>query len=153
MCTVTVLTYFLAGVAKVAGPLGWSWGTGEALRGQIAVDALRKELLGSGGPALAFALYDQVLLFAIMGVGTLILELGAPVVVFSRRLSRWWVLSVFLMHWGVFFIMGIRFRYQLCGLLFASFFELERIRTRVRFPSVRRGLASVRTHRGPPESA
>jgi hypothetical protein len=50
MCAVTVITYFLAGVAKVAGPLGWSWGSGEALRSQIAVDAMRKELLGSAAP-------------------------------------------------------------------------------------------------------
>lgn len=32
MNTVTVLTYFLAGVAKVKGPLGWQWASGETLR-------------------------------------------------------------------------------------------------------------------------
>src|SRR3954454_16752689 len=39
LCTVTLLAYFLAGVPKVAGPLGWSWAGGEGLRAQLAVGA------------------------------------------------------------------------------------------------------------------
>ena len=30
------------------------------------------------------------------------------------------------MHWGIFFIMGIRFRYQLIGIIFAPFFDVEK---------------------------
>ena len=30
------------------------------------------------------------------------------------------------MHWGIYFLMRIKFRYQLLGLIFASFFDLER---------------------------
>jgi len=44
MCAVTVTTYFLAGVAKLAGPDGLNWMTGEVMRSQLAVDNLRKEL-------------------------------------------------------------------------------------------------------------
>ncbi|MCG8448380.1 MAG: hypothetical protein MI725_02215 [Pirellulales bacterium] len=126
MCAVTLVTYFLAGVAKVAGPLGWSWAGGEALRSQIAVDALRKELLSSGGPELAFALYDQVWLFTALGVGTFVLELGAPLALLNKRLAQFWAINAFFMHWGIYFIMDINFRYCLTGVIFATFFAVER---------------------------
>jgi hypothetical protein len=127
VCAVTLLSYFVAGVAKVAGPLGWSWATGEALRSQIAADALRKEVLGDAGSALFYALYDQLWLFTLLAVGSLALELGAPLVLLSGRLGRGWAVSAFLMHWGIFLLMGITFRYHLAGVVFASFFNLERL--------------------------
>jgi hypothetical protein len=127
MCTVTVLTYFLSGAAKVRGPLGWEWVGGEVLRSQIAVDGLRKELLGDGAPPLVFTLYNNVLLFMTMAVGTLAVERGAPVVLLDKRLTRVWAFGAFLMHWGIFFIMGINFRYQLSGVMFAPLFEVERL--------------------------
>ena len=65
LCAITVSTYLLSGMAKVAGPLGWAWVHGEAFRSQIAMDALRKELLGKTPSSLAFDLYDQVALFTI----------------------------------------------------------------------------------------
>jgi hypothetical protein len=127
MSAVTMLTYFLAGVAKVAGPLGRQWANGEALRGQVAVDGLRKELLGKEAAPLAYVLYDKLPLFGVMGFGSLVMELTAPAALFHQRLSRFWAANAFLMHWGIFFVMGIRFRYQLSGLIFASFFDLERL--------------------------
>lgn len=127
MNTVTVITYFLAGVAKVRGPLGWKWATGAALRSQVAVDGLRKEVLGEGAAPLAYTLYDRIGLFRVLAVGSLILELAAPAVLLDRRTARVWALGAFLLHWGIFFIMKITFRYQLSGLIFASFFELERV--------------------------
>jgi hypothetical protein len=36
------------------------------------------------------------------------------------------------MHWGIFAIMGIEFRYQLSGFVFASFFPLERLVSLIR---------------------
>jgi hypothetical protein len=127
LCAVTVATYWLAGVAKVLGPLGWSWAYGEALRSQIAIDALRKEVLGSAAAPLAFRLYDQVALFGAVGVGTLIIELGAPLALLGRRLAAGWVLSALAMHWGVFFLMGIYFEYSLLGLALLPFIPLERV--------------------------
>lgn len=127
MCAVTVMTYFVCGVAKVMGPLGWGWASGEALRGQIAVDGLRKELLGGGATDLSFALYGYTTMFTIMAAGSLGMELGAPVAMTNRRLGWVWALAALSMHWGIFFVMGIRFRYQLSGLIFASFFPLERV--------------------------
>ncbi len=122
ICLVTLLTYFLAGVAKVAGPLGWTWATGDALRSQVAVDALRKELLGGGASRLVFLLYDHVWVFTVMAVSALVLELGAPVAFCFSRISRFWAVTAFLFHWGVLFVMGIKFRYQLAGVAFAAFF-------------------------------
>ncbi|MDX2034989.1 MAG: HTTM domain-containing protein [Blastocatellia bacterium] len=125
ICAVTTATYFLSGVAKLAAQ-GLGWASGEALRAQVAVDSLRKELLGEGAPALAYALYDEIWLFAILGAGTLVFELGAPLALLHKRSGRIWAAQVWLMHVGIFFVMGISFRYQLTGLIFLSFFDAER---------------------------
>jgi len=127
MNAVTVLTYFLAGVAKLKGPLGLSWATGESLRSQVAVDALRKELLGSRAAPLGARLYPHVAVYRSLAVGSLALELAAPLTLVDRRLARFWALNALLMHWGIYFVMGIRFRYQLAGLLYVPFFEPERV--------------------------
>ncbi len=124
---ITVTTYWLAGVAKILGPLGWSWATGAAMRDQIAVDAIRKEVLSvQDASTLAFTLYPYAWIFTLMGVGTLVLEIGAPLVMLRRRWAMVWAVLAVLMHWGIFFVMGITFRYQLCGLVVASFFPIER---------------------------
>ena len=127
MCVVTVATYFLAGVAKVMGPAGWSWAGGGELLKQVAVDGLRKDVLGSAASPLMFALQDYLIVFTALGVGSLVMELGAPFSLIDRRLARVWAVSAFFMHWGIFFIMGITFRYQLSGVMYAPFFPLERV--------------------------
>lgn len=124
--TVTVLTYFVSGVAKVKGPLGRRWASGEALRSQVAVDGLRKELLGDGAAPLAYTLYNRVALFRLLAVGSLAVELGAPVVLAHPRLARAWAINAFLMHWGIYAVMNIKFRYQMSGVIYAPFFEAER---------------------------
>lgn len=127
ICTVTVIAYFLAGLAKVTGPLGWSWFAGEALRGQLEIDGLRKEILGGGVASVVRSLYDQVWIFTAVGIGTLILELGAPLALFHKWVGRFWALGIWSMHWGIFFMMGIRFEYSLSGIIIAAFFPLERL--------------------------
>ncbi len=129
MCIVTVSTYFIAGIAKVAGPSGWAWVFGESMRSQILVDGLRKELLGTSAPDLIYVLYNQVALFTVVGIMSLVVELGAPAVLAYRRVSKAWALAAFGMHWGIYFIMGILFRYQLAGLVFLPFFPVERLVT------------------------
>jgi len=127
MNTMTVLTYFVSGVAKVKGPLGWTWATGESLRSQVAVDALRKELLGSAGAPLAPRLYHAVGLFRLLAIGSLALELGAPLALAHRWLARGWAANAFLLHWGIYAVMKITFRYQMAGIMYLSFFEVERV--------------------------
>ncbi len=125
MCAVTVATYFLAGVAKLVGPDGLSWMTGEVMRSQLAVDNLRKELLVGEAPAAFGALFQNLPLFAMMGVGTLVMELGAPLALASKWLGRLWSTFAFIGHWGIYVVMGITFRYQLYGVMFAPFFPVE----------------------------
>jgi hypothetical protein len=127
MNATTVATYFLAAVAKLKGPLGWRWATGEALRSQVEADALRKQLLGVAPPALASRMHDHVAVYRALAVGSMLIEAGAPLVLVHRRLAQLWALGAFGMHWGIFAIMRIRFRYQMAGLIFAPFFELERL--------------------------
>jgi hypothetical protein len=136
ICAVTVATYLLSGVAKVAGPLGWSWATADALRSQVAADSLRKEVLGDSGSPLFYTLYDREWVFGVLAVGSLAMELGAPLVLLNRRLGHVWAVTAFLMHWGIFAVMGITFAYQLSGVCFVSFFPVERllIRRRKREP-------------------
>ncbi|MGL4399348.1 MAG: hypothetical protein ACRCXD_05740 [Luteolibacter sp.] len=138
MCLLTLLTYFVSGVAKIASPAGFAWAKGESLRAQIGVDALRKEILGSEPGDLGLMLFDQVWLFTLMGVGTLVLELGAPLFIKNRRLGQVWSLATFGMHWGIFFAMGIRFRYQMSGIMFLTFFDVERA-----LPALRRFAARL----------
>lgn len=127
ICAVTVCAYFVTGVAKVASPLGWSWAHGEAIRSQVAADAIRKELLGTAGSSLFYKLYHQVWLFTLVGYMTYVVELGAPLALLNKRLGRLWAVIAYGMHWGILFIMAIEFRYHLSGIVFLSFFNLERI--------------------------
>ncbi len=124
---VTLATYLLAGVAKLASESGLQWATGESLRSQIAVDTLRKELLGAPTAPLAYQLYDQIWLFTALGIFSLIVEVLAPLALLSPRLGRLWAVNAFGMHWGIYFLMHITFRFQMTGLLFLSFFPLERL--------------------------
>ena len=57
----------------------------------------------------------------------MIIELGAPFALANRRAGMAWAALTWLMHWGIFFIMGIRFRYQMSGLIFLPFFDVEKI--------------------------
>src|SRR6266404_4297952 len=127
MCALTVAAYFVTAVAKLAGPLGLSWMTGQALRSQMAVDALRKELLGLPPNPVSYALYDWLALFALLAAGSFALEFFAPLALWNKRLGRVWAVSAFFMHWGILLVMHITFRYHLSGVLFASFFRVERI--------------------------
>lgn len=126
MTAVSTATYTLSGIAKLAGPLGGEWVSGDALRAQIAVDAVRKELGGERATPLAYALYDKPVLFRLAAVATMILELGAPVALLSRRLARPVALALFGMHWGI-RLMGITFRYPASGAAFAPFLDLDRV--------------------------
>jgi hypothetical protein len=139
ICAVTATSYLLAGVAKVSGPSGWTWATGDTLLRQVAWDGLRKELLGQPPPAYAAFLYDHVWLFSLLALGSIVVELGAPLALLDRRIGYLWVLAAFPMHWGIYLIMGVAFRYYLTGLAYASFFPLERILTLLRTQTGRLG--------------
>jgi hypothetical protein len=127
ICASTAISYLLAGVAKLMGDLGWNWVYGNSLRGQVAADAIRKTLLGESTPELAFFLYEHLWIFTLIGVASMIVELAAPLALLNRRIGMLWAVNAYGMHWGILFIMGITFRYQLAGLIFLSFFPVEKL--------------------------
>jgi hypothetical protein len=128
MQAASAATYLLSGIAKVGGESGWSWVSGGAMRRQVAIDRVRKDVFGSTrGTTAAHLLYPRRNLFTAFAVGSLALELGAPLGLVNPKAGRLWALATFGMHWGIRVIMGIRFRYQLCGAGFASWFALERL--------------------------
>jgi hypothetical protein len=128
MQAASAATYLLSGIAKIAGPAGWSWASGSQLRRQVAMDRIRKDMYGSSrGVTLAHALYPHSGLFTGFAASALALELGAPLAMASPRTGRLWAIATFGMHWGIRGIMGIRFRYQLSGFSFAPWFNLERL--------------------------
>jgi len=127
LCLVTTLIYFISGTAKLLGPMGASWGVGQSLRSQIAYDVWRKELLVADPPTLIFGLYDQLWLFTALGIGTFVIELGAPLAVLSGWIAALWIPSAYLMHQGIAQLMGIEFPYQLSGVAFAPFVPLTQV--------------------------
>ncbi len=127
LCAATALTYFVSGVAKLAGELSWSWIDGSALRSQVAVDALRKEVFGGETSSLFYWVYAHHEFFLLMGVFTMIVELGAPLAIWNRKSRMVWAVLTWGMHIGIYFLMGITFRYQMMGLIFLPFFEVEKL--------------------------
>lgn len=126
LCIVTVIIYFLSGIAKVSGELAWEWFTGEAMRSQVGVDTLRKNVLGKETHVIFEWLYAHVWIFFAMGFTSLLAELLAPLILLSKRIAKLWVLLALMMHWGIFIIMDISFYYQMTGIIFLSFLEPDK---------------------------
>jgi hypothetical protein len=126
MSAATVLSYLIAGIAKLRAS-GLEWVTSDLLRNYVAYDAIRKLELGSIHSPLGGMLAPYPLVFTCLAAISLLIELGAPVALLSRRLARWWVIAIWAFHVGVLLIMAIFFFYPVLGLAFLSFFELERL--------------------------
>jgi hypothetical protein len=122
----TALVYVLPAVAKLKIS-GLSWMNGEVLRNYIAYDAVRKMQIGSLHSPLAAYMVQQRWLFMPLSVATMLLELGGPIALLSKRLTLIWVAGVILFHLGVLATMAIEFPYPLFGVAFASMFECERL--------------------------
>ncbi|AQG78635.1 hypothetical protein [Spirosoma montaniterrae] len=125
MMAVATAPYFLSGIAKLAGPTGLGWVTGEVMRDQVATDTLRKIVLGTSSSDAIYWLYDQPLLFMLLGLTTMVVELGSPFALASRKWAMRWAVVAWLMHWGILFVMDITFRYQLFAAMYACFFPAE----------------------------
>ncbi|MFC0248019.1 hypothetical protein ACFFIO_05835 [Citricoccus parietis] len=124
MNVATVVVYFISGMAKVRGPLGLKWAGGDVLRGQIAVDGMRKDLFGSTKPEAGAALYRQKELFTVMAVVSLAVELGAPLSLVNRRLGQLFAAGAWGMHVGIRIIMGIKFKYNISGVSYLPYFPI-----------------------------
>lgn len=124
ICAVTVTTYVLAGTAKLR-LAGVHWLDGDLLRGQVAYDNLRKIELGSVHSPLGAALVEYSWPFRTLSWASLVLELGAPLALFSFVLARLWTFGVFGFHLGVLALMAIGFPYQLTFIPYLAFFPVE----------------------------
>ena len=120
----TCVVYLISGVAKVRSELGVKWAGGDVLRGQIAIDGLRKELFGSEMRAAGRALYRQEHLFTLMATVALAVELGAPLSLVDRRLGRAFAVAAWGMHVGIRVIMGIKFTYNTSGVSYLGYFPV-----------------------------
>ncbi len=126
LSSITVGSYVLAGLAKIMGELAWGWIDGSAMRSQIAVDAIRKEMFGGTTTPLFELIYPYAGLFTIMGIVAIVLELGAIAALTNKYAGMIWAVVTCSMHWGILFIMGIDFPYHYTGIIFLSFFPLEK---------------------------
>jgi hypothetical protein len=127
---VTVLSYVLAGIAKLRVS-GLDWTNGDILRNHVAYDNLRKLLLGDSYSALGAWAARHVWLFKPFAALTIVVELAAPVALYGGRVAKLWVLAVWSFHVGVLALMWILFPYQLSLVAFVGFFHAERF-----FPGV-----------------
>lgn len=125
MIALTAVTYVLAGIAKLR-IAGMEWIDGEQLRNQIAVDNLRKALLGDSIAPLATQFLEHPSGFTVFSVMTLVLELGAPIALVGPRLARLWALAAWGFHLGVVLLMNIWFLYPLCGVAYVAMLRAER---------------------------
>lgn len=126
MCLVTVAAYLVAGLAKLEHT-GWSWAGGDALREQVAYDAIRKIELGSVYSPIGTWLLPYTWLFAPLSAFALATELLAPLALLGTRFAAAWSASAWLFHLGVLALMAIAFPYPLSGCAFFGFFPLERL--------------------------
>ena len=128
LALLTVATYVLAGIAKLrlAG-LAWMDSVdGAQLRNQIAVDNLRKALLGGGTAPLATVLLDHPAAFGPLSIATLVLELGAPIALLGGRYAVAWVTASWAFHLGILLVMWIVFPYPLLGFAYLPLLPVER---------------------------
>jgi hypothetical protein len=146
LAVLTVATYVLAGIAKLR-IAGVDWLDGELLRNQIAVDNLRKALLGDPVAPLAHLVLDHPSQLVVFSVLTLVIELGAPLALLDRRIGYVWVLAAWGFHAGVVLMMNIWFPYPLVGVAFLPFLPAERVVDRV-MDRVIRASRGIRTRLG-----
>jgi uncharacterized membrane protein YphA (DoxX/SURF4 family) len=125
MSIITVLTYVLAGWAKLRTS-GFDWITGNVLRDQIAQDNLLKELFGAPSSPLAGPLLSHAWIFPPLAAFAVLVELGAPVALLGGRWRDAWVAAAWVFHLGILVLMTTFFPYQLIGVAYASMFRVER---------------------------
>ena len=129
---VTVLTYFLAGWAKLRLG-GLDWVTGETLRNQVAFDNVRKAVLGDVHSGIGAFAVRHGWLFPPLALVTVVVELAAPLVLLAgARVRAVWAGLAWLFHVGILALMAIAFPYPLSGVAFAPLFPLERLADAVR---------------------
>ena len=127
LAVVTAATYVAAGIAKLRGS-GWAWFEGDVLRDKVAFDNLRKVLMGADASPFGSALVAHGWPWPPLAALTMVVELGAPVVLLGRRWAAGWAAAAWGFHVGVAALMAIAFPYPLAGVAFAPLLPVERLR-------------------------
>jgi hypothetical protein len=125
LAALTCATYLLAGIAKLR-LAGFAWIDGAQLRNQIAIDNVRKALLGGTVAPLARRLVghpDSLGALAVLALG---IELGAPLALLGGRIARIWAGSAWAFHVGVVLAMNVWFPYPLAGIAFLPLIDADR---------------------------
>ena len=123
---ITVSTYVIAGIAKQRNG-GLHWITGDVLRNQVANDNLRKIVLGDSYSPIGARLVAHAWLFPPMALGTMIVELGAPLALIRGRIRTVMVSAMWFFHVAILGIMAILFIYPLTVIAYASLLRPERL--------------------------
>jgi hypothetical protein len=126
LAAITCATYLLAGIAKLR-LAGLGWVDGAQLGTQIAIDNLRKTLVGGTVAPLARPLVahpDGLVVLAGLALG---IELGAPLALLGGRIARIWALGAWGFHVGVVLAMNVWFPYPLAGVAFLPLVNAERV--------------------------
>jgi vitamin K-dependent gamma-carboxylase-like protein len=144
MSLLTVITYVLAGVAKLRHG-GSVWVSGDVLRNLIAHDNLRKILLGDVHSPVGGWFVAHRWVFPPLALMSLAVEMGAPLALLGGRVRHVWVAAAWFFHVGVLALMAITFFYPLSGIAFASMLHPEvlvtRVSTKLRRPTATDGLS------------
>jgi hypothetical protein len=123
---VTVATYLLAAVAKLRLG-GLAWMTSDSLRNHVAATAVRAEVLGLPASPVGRWLVRFGWLFPPMAVGSVVLEIAAPIALIGGRIRNAWVVLTWLMHVAIAALMFVVFPYPLFAVAFAPFYNLEHL--------------------------
>jgi hypothetical protein len=126
LAALTAATYLLAGIAKLR-IAGLDWLDGELLRNQIAVDNLRKALLGDHVAPFAHLVLDHPSPLVVFSAATFVIELGAPLALLGRRLGHAWAAGAWGFHLGIVLLMNIWFPYPLVGMAFLPLLPAEKV--------------------------
>jgi hypothetical protein len=126
LAALTCATYLLAGIAKLR-LAGVHWLDGEQLGHQIAIDHLRKALLGAATAPLAAPLVAHPAALGLLSIAALAIELGAPLALLGGRTARVWAAAAWAFHAGVILVMNVWFPYPLCGVAFLPLVAAERV--------------------------
>jgi hypothetical protein len=126
LAALTCATYLLAGIAKLR-LAGVHWLDGAQLAHQIAIDNLRKALLGAATAPLAAPLVAHPAALGLLSIAALAIELGAPLALLGGRTARVWAAAAWAFHAGVILAMNVWFPYPLCGVAFLPLLAAERV--------------------------
>jgi hypothetical protein len=126
LAIITVVTYALAGVAKLRAG-GWTWVDGTTLANHIGYSATRLDLLGESRPPLSTLVVGQDWLLGPAATASLAVELLAPLALLGGWFRRVWVPSVLLFHLGTLTTMFVFFSFNGLGFALLPLYRVEAV--------------------------